>query len=223
METIFIKTENSRAKEPDKFRSSLADKRNLKDPNKNLTLANLSTYYTWKNIKSAYNNKKFKITVPTLNDEFNLSDGSYSISDIQDNLEYIIKKHANVTDNASVQIYINQTKNRIAFKINTGYKLELLSTDIMKLLEITKKDVEQNKDGENVPKLESVEVILVHCNLVNNNYQQASKVLFTFVPNKQFDQLITIAPHLLIMLNTTNTDFSSIETWFTNQNRNNLK
>ena len=158
-----------------------------------------------------------------MNDEFNLSDGSYSISDIQDNLEYIIKKHANVTDNAPVQIYINQTKNRIAFKTNTGYKLELLSTDIMKLLEITKKDVDQNKDGENVPKLESVEVILVHCNLVNNNYQQASKVLFTFVPNKQFDQLITIAPHLLIMLNTTNTDFSSIETWFTNQNRNNLK
>ena len=60
METIFIKTENSRAKEPDRFRSSLADKRNLKDPNKNLTLANLSTYYTWKNIKSAYNNKNLK-------------------------------------------------------------------------------------------------------------------------------------------------------------------
>ena len=74
-----------------------------------------------------------------------------------------------------------------------------------------------------MPKLESIEVVLVHCNLVNNNYQQASKVLFTFVPNKKFDQLITIAPHFLIMLNTTNTDFSSIETWFTKQNRNNLK
>ena len=68
-----------------------------------------------------------------------------------------------------------------------------------------KKDVDQDKDGEDVPKLESVEVVLVHCNLVNNNYQQASKVLFTFVPDKQFGQLINIAPHSLTMLGTTNT------------------
>ena len=77
----------------------------------------------------------------------------------------------------------------------------------MKLLGSTKKDVDQNKDGEDVPKLESVEVILVHCNLVNNNYQQASKVLFTFVPSKQFGQLINISPHSLTMLSTTNTEF----------------
>ena len=69
-----------------------------------------------------------------------------------------------------------------------------------------------------MPKLESVEAVLVHCNLVNNNYQQALKLLFTFVPNKQFGQLINIAPHLLIMLNTANTEFSSIEVWFTDQN-----
>ena len=75
----------------------------------------------------------------------------------------------------------------------------------MRLLGSTKKDVDQNKDGEDVPKLESMEVVLVHCNLVNNNYQQASKVLFTFAPNKQFGQLITVAPHSLTMLNTTNT------------------
>ena len=76
----------------------------------------------------------------------------------------------------------------------------------------------QIKNSENVPKLESVEVVLVHCNLVNNNYQQASKVLFTFVPNKQFGQLINIAPHSLTMLSTTNTEFSFIEVWFTDQN-----
>ena len=74
----------------------------------------------------------------------------------------------------------------------------------MKLLGSTKKDVTQDENGEDVPKLESVEVVLVHCNLVNNNYQQASKVLFTFVPNKQFGQLINIAPHSLTMLSTTN-------------------
>ena len=71
------------------------------------------------------------------------------------------------------------------FKVKTGYKLELLSPETLKLLGITKKDVDKDKDGEDVPKLESVEVVWVHCNLVNNTYQQASKVLFTFVPNKQ--------------------------------------
>ena len=88
----------------------------------------------------------------------------------------------------------------------------------MKLLGSTKKDVDSDKNSENVPKLESVEVVLVHCNLVNNNYQQASKVLFTFVPNKQFGQLINIAPHSLTILGTTNTEFSFIEVWLTDQN-----
>ena len=88
----------------------------------------------------------------------------------------------------------------------------------MKLLGSIKKDVDQDKDGEDVPKLESVKVVLVHCNLVNNKYHQASKVLFTIVPNKQFGQLINILPHSLKMLSTANTEFSSIEVWFTDQN-----
>ena len=88
----------------------------------------------------------------------------------------------------------------------------------MELLGSTKKDVDKDKDWEDVPNLESVEVVLVHCNLVNNIYQQASKVLFTFVPNKQFGQLITIEPHVLTMLKTTNTEFQSIQVWFTDQN-----
>ena len=87
----------------------------------------------------------------------------------------------------------------------------------MKLLGSTKKDVDKNKDGENVPKLESVEVVLVHCNLVKNDYQHTSKVLFTFVPNKQFRQLINILPHSLTMMNTVNTEFSSVEVWFADQ------
>ena len=170
------------------------------------------------NIESSCNNNKLKISAPTWNDEFDLPDESYSISDIQDYFEYIVKKHETTTDNPPVQIYTNKTKNRIVFKIKTGSKLELLSPETMKLLGSTKKDVDQDKDGEDVPKLESVEVVLVHCNLVNNNYQQASKVLFTFVPNKQFGQLINIAPHSLTMLGTTNTEFLFIEVWFTNQN-----
>ena len=99
----------------------------------------------------------------------------------------------------------------------------MLSSETMKLLGSTKIDVDKDKDGEDVPKLESVEVVLVHCNLVNNSYQQASKVLFTFVPNKQFGQLITISPHLLTMLKTASAEFQSIELWFTDQNNRSLE
>ena len=115
-------------------------------------------------------------------------------------------------------IYVNKTKNRIVFKIKTGYKLELLTKETMQLLGSEKKDIDQNKDVELVPRLETVEVVLVHCNLVNNSYQQASKVLFTFVTNKQFGQLITITPHSPTMLKTTNAEFSFIEIWFTDLN-----
>ena len=147
-----------------------------------------------------------------------MPDGSYSVFDIQDYFEYIIKKREIIEDNPPVQIYVNKIKNRIVFEIKTGYKLELLSRETMQSLGSSKKDIDQNKDEEIVPKLETVEVVLVHCNLVNNSYQQASKVLFTFVPNKQFGQLITIKPHSPTMLKITNADFSFIEIWFTHQN-----
>ena len=87
----------------------------------------------------------------------------------------------------------------------------------MKLLGSTKKNCGEDKDGENVPKLESVEVVLVYCNLVKNDYQHTSKVLFSFVPNKQFGQLINISPHSLTMMNTVNTEFSTVEVWSTDQ------
>ena len=88
----------------------------------------------------------------------------------------------------------------------------------MKLLGSTKKDVDQDKNGENVPELESIKVVLMHCNVVNNNYYQALKVLFTFVPDKQFGQLITNAPQTLTRSKATNAEFSFIEVWFTDQN-----
>ena len=96
-----------------------------------------------------------------------------------------------------------------------GYKLELLSPQTMKLLESTKKDANQDKKGKDVPKLESLEDVFVHCNLVNNSYHQAFKVLFTIVPDKQFGQLITILPYSLTMLKTTNAEFHTVEVWFT--------
>ena len=183
-----------------------------------MALADLSIYYTWKNIKSAYSNNKFKISVPTWNDTFDLPDGSYSIEDIQDYFEFIIKKHETLTENPPIQIYPNKIKNRIVFKIKTGYKLELLTPETMRLLGSAKKVVDKDKNGENVPKLESVEVVLVHCNLVKNDYQHPSKVVFSFVPNKQFGQLIYISQQALIMMNTVNTEFSYVEVWFTDQN-----
>ena len=94
-----MNTENSKTNEPHKFKLFLSDKRNLKNPNKNIALGNLSICYTWKNINSAYNNNKFKISVPTWNDTFDLSNGSYSIEEIQDYFEFIIKKHETLTEN----------------------------------------------------------------------------------------------------------------------------
>ena len=112
---------------------------------------------------------------------------------------------------------MDRIKNRIVFKIKTGYKLGLLTPKTMRLLGSTKKAVHKDEDGENVPKVESVEVVLVHCNFVKNYYQHISEVLFTFAPNKQFGQLIKISTHSLTMMNTVNTEFSSAEVWFAGQ------
>ena len=217
METIFMNAENSKKNEPHRFKLNLADKLNLKNPNKNVALVNLSIYYTWKNIKSECSNNKFKISALTWSETFDLPDGSYTIDDIQDYFEFIIKKHETLTDNPSVKIYSNKIKNRIVFKIKTGYKLELLTRETMKLLGSTKNIVDKDENSENVPKLESVEVVLVHCNLVKNYYQHASKVLFSFVSNKQFGQMLNISPHVFAMMNTVNTEFPSVEVWFTDQ------
>ena len=126
-----------------------------------------------------------------------MPDGLYNISEIQDYIEYIIKKHETTGENAPILIYAN-TINNIVFKIKSEYKLELLSKATMKLLGSTKDIIDADKNSKNVPKLENVEVVLVHCNLVNNSYQQASRVLFTFVPTKQYGQLISISPKSLI-------------------------
>ena len=206
-----MNTENSKTNEPHRFKLDLTHKLNLQNPNKNMALANLSIYYTCKNIKSKYNNNKFKIFAPTWNDTFDLPNGFYSIADIQDYFDFIIKNHGTLTENPPIQIYPNKIKNRIVIKIKTGYKLELLTLEIMKLLGSTTKDVDSDKDSENVQKLESVDVVLVDCNLVKNGYQHTSKVLFSFVPNKQFGQLINISPHSLTIMNTVNTEFSFVE------------
>ena len=223
METFFMNTKNSKTNEPYRFNYDLIDKLDFKNPNKNMALVNLSIYYTWKSVKSIYKNNKFKISAPTWNKTFDLPDGSYNISEIQDYFEYIIKKHETTAETAPILFYANTINNRIVFKIKTGYKLELLSKETMKLLGSTSNIMDADKNSENVPRLENVEVVLVHCNLVNNSYQQHSRVLFIFVPNKQYGQLIGISPHSLVFLKTMNTEFSEIEIWFTDQNINALE
>ena len=146
---------------------------------------------------------KFKISAPTWNVTFDVPDGSYSIAALQNYLEYIIKKHETIADVSPVLIYVNEINNRIVFKIKSGYKLELLSKETMRLLGSATDTIDDDKNSELVPKLESVNLVLVHCNLVNNSYQQVSKVLFTFVPNKKYGQLITVPRETLIMLNET--------------------
>ena len=115
MDTIFMTSENSRTSEYHVLVLNLTDKLDLRRGQKTVALSNLSIYYTWKNIKSSYNNNKFKISAPTWDEEFELPDGSYSISDIQDCFEYILKKHRESVDNPSIRIYVNRIENRITF------------------------------------------------------------------------------------------------------------
>ena len=181
MDTIFMNSENSKTSEPHVLILKLTDKLDLRKGEKSITLSSLSIYYTWKNIKSSYNNNKFKISAPTWNDKFELPDGSYSVSDIQDYFEYIFKKHGENIDKPSAKIYVNKIENRITFRIKNRYSLELLTPETMKLLRSTENKTTKDKNGKNVPHLKITEVALVHCNIVNNNYQQDSRVLYTFV------------------------------------------
>ena len=177
MDTIFMNSDNSKTSKPHILKLKLASKLDLRLGEKVIALSNLSIYYTWKNIKSSYNNNNFKISAPTWNEEFTLPDGSYSVSDIQDYFEYIMKKHGENNDKPSVEIYVNKIENRITFKIKDGYGLELLTKETMKLLGRTENKITKDKNRENVPHLEIIEVVLVHCNIVNNDHQQDSRVL----------------------------------------------
>ena len=113
METFFMNTKNSKTNESHRFKYDLIDKLNLKNLNKNMALGSLSIYYTWKNVKSTYNNNKFKISAPTWNETIYLPEGSYIISEIQDYVEYIIKKHETIGENAPLLIYANTINNTI--------------------------------------------------------------------------------------------------------------
>ena len=138
MDTIFMNSQNSRTSEYHVLVLKLTDKLDLRRGQESVALSNLSIYDTWKNIKSLYNKNKFKISAPTWSDEFKLPDGSFSISDIQDYFQYVLKKNNENVDNPSIRIYVNKIENRITFKIKNGYYLELLTPETTNYLEALK-------------------------------------------------------------------------------------
>ena len=218
MDTIFMNSENRKTSEPHILKLKLTDKLDLRLDKKVIALSNVSMYYTWNNIKSSYNNNKSKRSTSTWNEEFTLPDGSCSVSRFQDYFQYILKKHGENTDKPSIQIYVNKIKNRITFKIKKGYSLELLTKETMKLLGSTKNTITKDKNGEKVPYFEITEVVLVHCNMVNNYYQHYSRVLYTFVRNKSFGSLLDISPSNHIFKKKFNSEYDEIVVWFTDQN-----
>ena len=217
MDTIFMNSENSKTFKKHVLKLKLASKLDLRIDEKIIALSNLSIYYTWKNTKSTYNNK-FKISTSAWKEEFKLPDGSYSVSDIQDYFEYILKKHGENTNKPSIQI-----ENTVTFKIKNGYTLEILTKETMELVGSTENKITKDKNGENVPHLQIREVVLVHCNIVNNDYQQDSRILYTFVPNKPFGSLLEISSTNHMFLKTFNSEYNEIEVWFTDQNSNALE
>ena len=207
MDTRFMNSKNSATSDTHRLLLDLTDKANLKSSNKYVPLSNFTIYYTWKNMKKSCKNKKFKISAAT-----------YHISHIQDYFECILKKHGEKTDNPSTRIYVYKIQNKITFKIKTGYYLKMLPPKTRKLLESIKNKITKNKNGENVSHLEITKVILVNCNIVNNDHQHDPRVLYTFVPKKSFSQLLDILPKSFIFLKTFDSEFSYIEIWFTDQN-----
>ena len=141
------------------------------------------------------------MSAPTQNDKFELPD----VSNIQDYFEYILKKHKEDIDEPSVQNSI-------------GYSLELLTIETMKFLGSTENKITKDKNAENVPKLEITEVVLVHCNILNNDYQQDLRGLYAFVPSKPFGSLLEISQIKHIFLKTFNSEYDAIIVWLTNQN-----
>ena len=187
IDTIFISSENSKTSMLHVLILKLTNKLDLRIGEKTIALSNLNIYYKWRNIKSSYN--KVKISAPTWNEKLELPDGSYSVSDVQYYFEYILKKQREDIDKLSGQLYVNKIENRVTFKIKNAYSLELLTPETMRLLGSTENKITTDKNGENVPHLEITGVVLVHCNIVSNDYRQDSRVLYTFVPNNLFGSL----------------------------------
>ena len=167
-----MNSENSKTLKPHDLILKLTNKLYLRIGKRVIALSNLSIYYTQKNIKSSYNKNKFKISAPIWNDEFELPDRSYSVSDIQDYFEYIFKKHGESVDNPSVQRYVNKIENRVTFKIKNGYSLELLTPQTMKLLASSKNKITKTVKICLILKLQKLYQFIVTLLMIINKIQE---------------------------------------------------
>ena len=139
----------------------LTNELDLRIGEKILALSNLSIYYTWRNIRSSHNNDKFRISAPTWNDKFELPNGSYSVWDIQNYFEYILKTHGQNTDQPAGMVYVNKIENMVTFKIKN---------ETMKLLGSSENKIKGDKNGKNKPHLEITELVLLYRAIVNHDY-----------------------------------------------------
>ena len=153
-----MSTENSKINEPHNFVLSLPQILDIKTSGKYSPLQNLPIYYTWKDKRQQNKNSRLKIIAPTWNYEFELPDSSYFLSDIQDNIKYIIKKYETLADYPPIHIYIIRIYNGLVFEIKDRYMLELQTAEFIKLFGSIKKLIDKTRNGENIPSLEMVEV-----------------------------------------------------------------
>ena len=168
METIFMNTGNIKTDEPHKFVLNLSQRLDLRNSNKHVALQNLSIYYTLENIRKQYKNNRLKIIAPAWNDESELPDGSYSVSDILNYIKYIIKNYEKLTAISPVNVYANRINNILIFKTKDGYTLEFQTPETMRLFGCKNKLIGKTINSEKVPSLEVVDVVLVQWNLADN-------------------------------------------------------
>ena len=220
MDVIFLNSGNSKKVDNNRLILDIPVPIDLNGSQRHVFLSNLSIYYTWRNITSEFNNNKFKINTPKWSEEVTLPDGSYSIEKIDEYLGLIFKKH---DFPKSIFIYADTVENRVTFKIKDGSSLELLTDETKRLLGSTTSKIDKDKNGEDPPHLEVADTVLVHCNLVDNQYQRDSKILHSFVPDKPFGYLLNISPPLPIKARALRSRFKTIEVWFTDQDIRPLK
>ena len=191
MDTILINSENSKTSDPHRLLPNLTDKINLKRSDKYVALSNFNVDYAWKNIKSY--TKIINLNISP-NMEWRIWISWLIIFSIRHSRLFWVyhQKLKTVSDNPSIKLRLNKIENKM-FKTEAGYYLKLLTPETMKIFVSTKIKTTKDENGENVRHLKITEVVLTHCNIVNNDYQQDSRVLYTFVPNKSFGQLLDIS------------------------------
>ena len=239
MDTIFMNSANSKTPKPNRLILRLQNKMDLSLRKKSVALANLSIYYSWKNISSELKNNKLIIGYDDSDQEWTVPivDGSYSAKTISDYIFGSIEENRDrdkdsFWNNAKkrgdepseiFKLYHDKIRNRTAYVIKNKYYIKLPTKEIRHLLGISKEKIEGSDYGDLVPQIEPVTAVLVNCNIVDNEYQRNSKLLYSFVPDKPFGSLLHIEPKSEIFAKTFAGGFYDINVWFTDQNGNDLK